>query len=536
MSFRSGRLRTTASLPAWFRRVGPALCLALAVPLGSCVTATPGERVAGVTARPVAIDRVVASGYSLIASRYIDPVENKSLSLFAMRGLSGLDPQIVFDELPNAQIAARMGEKSLGAWDAPEANDVRGWAQLTAQAVNTAFEGSTVLQAYQPDQVLKAVMEGALKPLDRHSRYADPMSAADARFGREGAGGIGISIRTVEGRVRIASVFPGMPASKAGFKADDVIAAINGENADGWDERQIVRRLRGDIDTSVTLTVVRQDGTDYTARITRALIVPPTVQYTRDDTIAIIKLSGFNQATTTRLQEAIALAQKDIGDDISGIVLDLRGNPGGLLDQAISVADLFLEDGVVTSTRGRHPDSGHVYRSAPGSIATKIPMVILINGRSASASEIVAAALQDRGRAVVIGTNSYGKGSVQTVVRLPNDGELTLTWSRLYAPSGYSWHEIGVMPTVCTTDLAGDGASLASQFSERTRRMTEVIALWHANRQPPTERLARLRDTCKPSDSENEKDTRVAVRMLRDPALYQRAIGVTVAALAQRGN
>lgn len=530
----SGRQFSGKATLRWIRPGLVAMALALVLPLGSCVTGS-GES-ASTAARPATMERVVTSGYSLIASRYIDPIESRSLSLFALRGMTNLDPAIEIDELPDSQIAVRMGDKTLGSWESPKSDDVRGWARLTAQAVSASFGTSTILQAYQSDRVLKAVMEGALQPLDKHSRYSDPVSASDARFSREGAGGIGISIRSVEGRVRIASIFPGMPAARAGFQVDDVIARINGENADGWDERQIVSRLRGEIDSEVTMTVVRGGRTDYTAKITRALIIPPTVLYSREGDIALIKVSGFNQATTSRLQDAIEQAQADIGDGLSGIVLDLRGNPGGLLDQAISVADLFLEEGVVTSTRGRHPDSGHVYRSGGGAIATTVPMVILINGRSASAAEIVAAALQDRGRAVVIGTNSYGKGSVQTVVRLPNEGELTLTWSRLYAPSGYSWHEIGVMPTVCTSDLSDDGANFSSQFGERTRRMTEVIALWHANRKPPTDRLTRLRETCKPSDSESEKDTRIAVRMLNDRALYQRAIGETVAALALRSN
>jgi len=519
------------------RQTLPALALALVLPLGSCVTdpAAEGYTVAvKAPPGPPSMERVVNTGYTLIASRYVEPVENKTLSLFALRGLNLLDPALEVDELPDTKIALRMGDKQLGSWDAPKSDDVRGWARLTSQAVSTSFDSSTVLKAYEPDRVLKAVMEGALKPLDKHSRYSDPIAASDARFSREGAGGVGISIRAADGRIRIATIFPGMPAEKAGFKVDDVIARINGENTDGYDERQIARRLRGDIETDVDLTVVRNGNTEYTAKITRALIIPPTVAYARDGDVAVIKLTGFNQATTARLQDAIEKAQAEIGEKhIAGIVLDMRGNPGGLLDQAISVADLFLEEGVVTSTRGRHPDSGHVYRSGHGAIAAKTPMVVLINGRSASAAEIVAAALQDRGRAVVIGSNSYGKGSVQTVVRLPNDGELTLTWSRLYAPSGYSWHEIGVMPTVCTSDLVGEGENLSSHFGERTRRMTEVIALWHANRTPPTEKLTKLRETCKPSDTESEKDTRVAVRMLKDKQLYDRAIGVTVAALAQ---
>lgn len=513
------------------RWVLSAFLFLILVSLGSCVTG--GGQGSGISeVRPVAIDRVVQSGYALIANRYIDPVENKTLSMFALRGMRDLDPALEIDELPNSQISVRVGDKTIGAWDAPKPDDVRGWARLTGQAVSASFDQSTILKAYESERVVKAVMEGAMQPLDRHSRYADPASAADARFSREGAGGIGISIQTVDGRIVIASVFPGMPAAKSGFLVGDEIVAVNGESTENWDERRMVRRLRGEIDTDVTMSVRRAGDSEFTARITRALIIPPTVTYVRDGDVALIKVSGFNQATTSRLQDAIEQAHDDIGDQFAGIVLDLRGNPGGLLDQAISVADLFLEDGVVTSTRGRHPDSGHVYRSGGGAVATTIPMIILINGRSASASEIVAAALQDRGRAVVIGTNSYGKGSVQTVVRLPNEGELTLTWSRLYAPSGYSWHEIGVMPIVCTSDLAGDGENLSNQFAERTRRMTEVIALWHANRKPPSERLTRLRDTCKPSDSEGDRDTRVAMRLLKDRSLYQRAIGFTLSALA----
>ncbi len=513
------------------RATGLALAAAL-LALASCATADQASITPSGT---ITVERVVAAGYGVIVNRFVDPIENKTVALFTLRGLRSLDNQLKIDETPDAKIIVSEGDKQLGVWQEPAGDDTRGWIRLTALAVQTSYDASPTLHAFTQDQIIKAAIDGALQPLDKHSRYSDPSSALDARFNREGAGGIGIAIRSVDGAVVIASVFPDMPAEKAGFKENDRIVAIEGESVVGWDEHRIVTRLRGEVDTKVTLTVERpSEGRKVTASITRALIIPPTVVYTRMGDVAVIKLAGFNQASTIRLQAAVQQAQKEIGPSMAGIILDMRGNPGGLLDQSISISNLFLEEGLITSTRGRHPDSSHVYRAGSGAIAPSVPMVVLVNGKSASAAEIVAAALQDRGRAVVIGSNSYGKGSVQSVIRLPNDGELTLTWSRLYGPSGYSWHDIGVMPIVCTADVTGEGDDLSRQFAERSKRMAEVIALWHGPHPPTGQRLAQLRDTCAPSDQQSEKDTRIAVRLLHDPQLYARAIGATSTAVAQR--
>jgi carboxyl-terminal processing protease len=512
-----------------------ATSLAIAAALLTSLGCASGDQAKTLPAESANVERVVAAGYGVIVNRFVDPIENKTVALFALRGLRSLDKEFTVEETPDAKLVIKAGNKEIGVWQAPAGDDARGWTRLTAQALQTSYDGSPVLHGFTQDQIVKAAITGALQPLDKHSRYADPSSASDARFNREGSGGIGIAIRSLDGVVVIASVFPDMPASKAGFKQDDRIVAIEGESVAGWDEHRVVTRLRGDIDTKVNLTVDRpSEGRQISAVITRALIIPPTVVYTRVDDVAVIKLAGFNQASTLRLQRAIEEAQKEIGPGMAGIILDMRGNPGGLLDQAISVSSLFLEDGLITSTKGRHPDSSHVYRTAGAPAASKVPMVILINGKSASAAEIVAAALQDRGRAVVVGSNSYGKATVQSVIRLPNDGELTLTWSRLYAPSGYSWHDIGVMPIVCTADVAGDGDDLSRQFAERSRRMTEVIALWHSSHRPTDQKLAQLRDTCAPTDQQPEKDTKLALRLLHDPQLYARAIGATTSAVAQR--
>ena len=184
----------------------------------------------------------------------------------------------------------------------------------------------------------------------------------------------------------------------------------------------------------------------------RGRIIPTTVSYERQGNVALIHLTGFNSATTETLVQALDKARSEIGRDLAGIILDMRSNRGGLLDQAQSVSEVFIGDGVIFSTQGRHPDSQRTYKSGSRKTA-ELPIVVLVNGNSASAAEIVAAALQDRGRAAIVGTTSYGKGTVQTVVRLPNEGELVLTWSRLLAPSGYTWNELGVMPNICTAKV-----------------------------------------------------------------------------------
>jgi carboxyl-terminal processing protease len=194
----------------------------------------------------------------------------------------------------------------------------------------------------------------------------------------------------------------------------------------------------------------------------------------------------------------------------------MRGNRGGLLDQAQAVAEVFIGDGTIFSTQGRHPDSRRTYKSAAARKVADLPVVVLMNGGSASAAEIVAAALQDRGRAVVVGTTSYGKGTVQTVVRLPNEGELILTWSRLQAPSGYTWNELGVLPSICTakTGTAGQAATTSSVDSNQASLMR-----WHALRNPTQQEVTDLRKICPPGDNSPERDIEIASQLLHDRAL-----------------
>ena len=259
--------------------------------------------------------------------------------------------------------------------------------------------------------------------------------------------------------------------------------------------------------------------------ITRALVIPETVVYRREGDIAYFRIYNFNEDTAGSLRREFENARNDIGGQMRGLILDLRADPGGLLDQAVAVADLFMNGGRIVSTHGRNPDSHQYFEATPGDIANGLPIAVLINGNSASASEIVAAALQDSGRAVLIGSNSYGKGTVQTVQRLPNNGELTLTWARFHAPSGYTLNHIGVLPSICTNAGDEDATDLLSQLSSGKLRPVPVAARNSAS-PDDTAALDKLRETCPAYKSERAVDVQVALRLLTRPRLYAQAISL----------
>jgi carboxyl-terminal processing protease len=253
----------------------------------------------------------------------------------------------------------------------------------------------------------------------------------------------------------------------------------------------------------------------------RNRIIPTTVTYERRGDVALIHLTGFNSATTDNLKAAVDKARNELGKEMAGVIIDMRSNRGGLLDQAQTVSELFINNGTIFSTQGRHPDSRRTYKSSNGGSKTPdMPIVVLMNGGSASAAEIVAAALQDRGRAVVVGSTSYGKGTVQTVVRLANEGELILTWSRLQAPSGYTWNELGVLPNICTSKVADVG-----QLNTRSVDSGQgTLMRWHALRNPTQQEVSELRKICPPGEASPERDVEIATRLLRDRNLYAHAV------------
>lgn len=481
-------------------------------------------------------ERMFVAGYQDVTSVYIKDVATADLAMAGLRGLSAVDPEFSAVR-SDGQVSIAVGEHEVGRYLAPSDNDNDGWAEVTARAIADGRAHSPALGKAEAEALYEAVFDGLVTRLDTYSRYAGRDEAREHRASRDGFGGIGVRIRMVERGVHVISVMDDTPAARAGLRANDIIVAIDGETAKDLSQRDVVRRLRGPVDSRVVLSVERENGgAAFPVKVLRSHIVPQTVSYRREGNAAVFKVTSFNQSTSRALRDAMARAQREIGPLLSGYVLDLRGNPGGLLDQAVAVSDLFLERGRIVSTHGRHPDSHQYFEAHRDALADEIATTVLINGNSASASEIVAAALQDSRRAIVIGSNSFGKGTVQTVLRLPNEGELTLTWARFHAPSGYTLNHRGVLPDICTST----GVHSAADVIDRLNRGTMLAPLADARQALRTANdddtaLAALRDRCPTRDAEEEIDLRVALDLLQDPVLFGIARGAgTLPATAHR--
>lgn len=431
------------------RLAGGILGLSASVLLVSCTGSAvdPGRTAAY---NPATAASMFSAGYEDVSSVYIEDVTARQLALAGLGNLHNIDPGVEITE--NAeQVSVRVGGQQAAAYKAPPHRDNEGWAKLTALAVDASRNRSSELVNAESESLYEYVFDGMLSALDDYSRYAGREEAQENRASRDGFGGIGVRIQIEDGGVRIKSVMEDTPAKRAGLEPNDLITHIDGATAAGVAQRDVIRQLRGRPNSPVRLTVAR-DGAPapLSIEVVRAHIVPQTITYERRGNAALFNVLGFNQSTTRNLKDKIEQAFDAQGAQLSGLIIDLRDNPGGLLDQAVSVADLFLDKGLIVSTRGRHPDSHQIFDAHVGDSGRDLPIVVLINGNSASASEIVAAALQDAGRAIVVGSSSFGKGTVQTVLRLPNEGELTLTWARFHAPSGYALQDRGVMPDICT--------------------------------------------------------------------------------------
>lgn len=306
--------------------------------------------------------------------------------------------------------------------------------------------------------LIRASINGMLSDLDPHSSYMNPEQFQSMEVSTSGEfGGLGIQVVMEDGVIKVISPMDDTPAKLAGIKSGDKITHIDGEPIKGMTMPEALERMRGPAGTEITVAIVRDNKEPFDVTLKRAIIVVESVRWrTIDDDIAYLRISTFSRKTDGGLQKAMASMKKELGTDMKGVVIDLRSNPGGLLDQAVAVTDAFLERGEIVSTRGRLPKDSQRHNARSGDLADAKPIVILINGGSASASEIVAGALQDHGRATLVGTKSFGKGSVQTVIPLNNgaDGALRLTTAKYYTPSGRSIHEVGIEPDILVEYIA----------------------------------------------------------------------------------
>ena len=300
--------------------------------------------------------------------------------------------------------------------------------------------------------LIEAAIDGMLTSLDPHSSYLSPDDAADMRVQTRGEfGGLGIEVTQEEGFVKVVSPIDGTPADKAGIEAGDFITHVDGDSVLGLTLDEAVGIMRGVVGSEIVITVAREGETEpFDVTIIRDTIKLTAVRTRVEGQSVVLRVTTFNDQTYGNLADGIAKQIEAAGgiDQVNGFVLDLRNNPGGLLSQAIRVSDAFLDKGEIVSTRGRDPQDGDRHNATAGDLAEQKPLVVLINGGSASASEIVAGALQDHRRAIVVGTKSFGKGSVQTVMPMPGNGAMKLTTARYYTPSGRSIQALGISPDI----------------------------------------------------------------------------------------
>ncbi|MEE9318064.1 MAG: S41 family peptidase [Rhodospirillales bacterium] len=308
---------------------------------------------------------------------------------------------------------------------------------------------SDYVEAPTDQEMIEAAITGMLAALDPHSSYLNEKNFREMQVNTRGEfGGLGIRVTMEGGYVKVISPIDDTPAFRAGIKPSDMITHLNGESVQGMTLNQAVEKMRGKAGSDITLTILREGQKPFDVTITRAVVKITSVKTRPEGKIGYIRITSFNEQTSKGLRKGMAKLKKEIGADIKGYVLDLRNNPGGLLDQAIAVSDAFLEKGEIVSTRSRRAEDTQRFNAKPGDLADNLPMVVLINAGSASASEIVAGALQDHRRAVLLGTKSFGKGSVQTIMPLPGHGAMRLTTARYYTPSGRSIQAKGIDPDI----------------------------------------------------------------------------------------
>src|SRR5215472_8724382 len=331
-------------------------------------------------------------------------------------------------------------------------NDMTAYRQL--DLFSDAFERvrANYVRPVEDHELIDAAIEGMVSNLDPHSSYMDAKNYADMQITTKGEfGGIGIEVTMEDGLIKVISPIDGTPAAKAGIKPGDYIAAIDGASIQGLPLNDAIDKMRGPSGSKVTLTVLRTgDKKPFDVTLIRAIVQVDNVRWHRDGDVAYIRMPGFNEQTAQGLEKAVKDMKKQIGPGLRGYVLDLRNNPGGLLDQAIQVSNDFLNSGEIVSTRGRHPEDTQRYDARPGGdITGGRPVVVLINAGTASAAEIVSGALQDHKRATIVGMTSFGKGSVQTIIPLgEGGGALRLTTARYYTPSGHSIQAQGIIPDI----------------------------------------------------------------------------------------
>ncbi len=479
-------------------------------------------------------ERVLAEAHRLVLERHLDAAAPADLALWSLRGLTVLDPRLAA-EVRRGELVLLLDERvlgtaplaPLGARGPPEAGQAIGAA--LAGLYEKAWRASPAARRGGLERLVASGFEEVFNHLDPYSRYVTPAEARAARERRVGQSGLGLRVAAQGSGLAIVEVTPGGPAALAGVRRGDALLAVDGRALGPRDPGLAATLLEGPEGSEVQLTLSR-GGRRRDVALVRELVVPETVFAEARDGILWLRIAGFSAATERRLLAELVDGLSPTTPEGApratpgAVVLDLRGNRGGLLDQAVAVADLFLARGEVARTQGRHPEAVRRYLAGGRDLAEGRPLVVLIDGRTASAAEIVAMALAERGRAAILGSTSMGKGLIQLLGELPDGGEILVTWSQVLAPSGWPIQGLGVLPALCTSlgpeavaqgiaRLAGGEPPMARALDRQRQARVPLLA----------SEAAALRGACPPAEG-RAADLLAARALLANPAAHAAAL------------
>ncbi|MDP2698086.1 S41 family peptidase [Thalassospira sp.] len=468
---------------------------------------------------------VLTQTIELLDTRYIDPLTPEQIVVNALDGLTGIDPKIGVEMTPE-HVALRYDGRDLDILPLPdmqkEDSSSGMWADVVLRGL-AQFRLHSPMLRLSPDATIQArLIDGAMTGLDRYSRYEGPEQARNARNRREGYIGIGVRLVGGNGYPLVKLVHDNGPAIKAGLQIGDQIISIDGIDLYNQSSLFASDLLQGKADSIAELEINPAGSNRIkTIQVVRERVIAPTVFTALRRNVVVARITGFNNDTARSLAAAIDTTRKNNNGHLAGVVMDLRGNRGGLLQQGVDVADLFLAGGPIGNTHARISAARHVFEANEADLINGAPLVVLIDGNTASSAELVAAALQDRGRAVLVGSTSFGKGSVQAINDLINSGTLTFTWSRLSAPSGYTFDRIGLHPAICTVDIPADDIDILMQNAVAGKKKLDALMVaWRHTNYSDEQTRRTLRDTCPPGKTAGELDVDVAVKLIENISNY----------------
>ncbi|WP_415444951.1 S41 family peptidase [Acetobacter orientalis] len=469
------------------------------------------------------VKSVIYTALEFLGPRTLEYHSSREFTLWGLGALTALDPALSLDAR-GADIRLLSGQTTLLSRPAPVATNDEDWAQLAIAFIAAAHDHSDAVRQTSREELVQAFFDELFNHLDPYSRYIGPTSASTDRHARVGGeADAGISL-TRKGRdIVVSAVNANGPAWTAEIDVGDRLLAVNTKLTSGQTVEAVTHWLQGDEDSPVSLRLLspgRRKG--HTVVLRRAKVPPETVFAFASGSLVVLRVTAFSSDTAEEMSQYLDQATQEGG--LKGLIIDLRGNRGGVLQQAVTAAALLLDRGVAAVTDGRDAQANHIWAVQGGDMTNALPIAILVDGRTASAAEILAAALADHRRAVVIGSSTLGKGLVQTVAQLPDEGELFVTWSRVIAPLHWPLQGLGVMPQICTS--VGDTETthqLHTLAHGQLENQPAVLAARAARFPLPVSRILAIRKAC-PAALGTDRDIETARSVLENKAWYKTAI------------